>query len=159
MVSSEKLTHFFGQYPHFSIDIFHLKWLVENNTMFTTKQLVVYHKTTRRLLQNNSSFITKQHVVYYKTTRRIRNCKPSRNIRQMTIPREKEEDARARSFAKKRCCKNKFCNTSLFRLNRNISANEGLRMSSKSPQQEWQEVQSQSDLKYRRGLARHFHCL
>ena len=130
MVLSEKLTHFFGQN--------------QNNTMFTTKRHVVCYKTTRR---------------FEKVTRRISNCKSCRNIRQRTIPREKEEDARIRSFAKKRCCKNKFCNTSLFRLNRNISANEELRMSSKSPQQGWQEVQNQSDLKCRHGLARHFRYL
>ncbi len=78
---------------------------------------------------------------------------------QRTIPREKEEDARARSFAKKRCCKNEFCNTSLFRLNANVSANEELRMSSKLPQQGWLEVLNQSDLECRRGQARHFHYL
>ena len=63
------------------------------------------------------------------------------------------------STSKGDAAKTNFATSPLVLIKTNVSANEGLRMSSKSPQQEWQEVQNQSDLECHHGLARHFHCL
>ena len=41
----------------------------QNDTLFSIKQPVTFHKTTRHFPQNDTLFSTKQHVTFYKTTR------------------------------------------------------------------------------------------
>ena len=68
--------------------------LLANNTLLSSKQHVVFYKTTRHFQQNNTSFSTKQHVTFNKTIRHFQQ-----NITSFSIKRHVTFNKTTRFFS------------------------------------------------------------
>ena len=64
---------------------YHFWLFIKNDTSLSTKQHVVFIKTTRHFHQNNTSFSSKQHVVFIKTTRHFHQNNTSLSSKQHVV--------------------------------------------------------------------------